>query len=309
MAHPSKGHRPKRQGLVDVHRHLDGSLRRSTLEAFSRADGVAVPDEFMFYAGMGLQEALSLFAFTLARLSTPDRVAQVGSEICEDAREEGVDALEIRFGPQLHTGAPAASILDAALDGVAGRAGLILCGLYGDPPDLLESLVELGLSRPGVVGLDLAGAPLASHAYGLADYGPAFRRAARGGLGTTVHAGEGRAPAEIRDAIESLGAQRIGHGTTLMEDPRVLELVVERGVTIEACVTSNLHVGAIGSVEDHDLVRWLQAGVKVCVCTDNTLLSGVTARSEYAQALALPGMTQDLLDQAIRHGHAAVFGA
>jgi len=284
-------------------------MRRTTLEAFSEVDGVSVPEDFVFRPGMGLQDALARFAFTLARLSSPDRVAQVGSEICEDALVEGVETLEIRFGPQLHTAADVESILDAAIEGVAGRAGLILCGLYGDPPGLIESLVDLAIARPGVVGIDLAGAPLAFHTYSLADYGPAFRRAARGGLGTTVHAGEGRAPAEIRGAIEILGAQRIGHGTTLMDDPAVLELVLKRGVTIEACVTSNLHVGAIGSVEDHDLARWLQAGVKVCICTDNTLLSGVTAPAEYEQALGLPGMTQDLLEQAIEHGHVAAFRA
>ncbi len=305
----SQEHKSIRRGLVDLHRHLDGSLRRSTLDAFAESDGVSVPEDFVFYAGMGLQDALARFAFTLARLSTPDRVAQVASEICEDALVEGVETLEIRFGPQLHTGADVEEVLDAALEGVAGRAGLILCGLYGDAPGLLESLVDLAIARPGVVGIDLAGAPLVSHTYTLADYRPAFRRASRAGLGTTVHAGEGRAPAEIRDAIELLGAQRIGHGTTLMDDPRVLELVLERGVTIEACVTSNLHVGAIGSVEDHDLVRWLQAGVKVCICTDNTLLSGVSAPGEYELVLALPGMTQDLLEQAIHHGHAAAFRA
>jgi adenosine deaminase len=296
-----------RQDLVDLHRHLDGSLRRSTLEAFSEADGVAVPDDFAFHTGMGLDEALARFAFTLARLSTPDRVAQVAAEICEDAAEEGVSTLEIRFAPQLHRGATTAEILDAALDGVGGRAGVLLCGLYGDPPARLEALVDLAIEHDGVVGIDLAGGPAEGDSHRLVDYRPAFRRAGRAGLGTTVHAGEGRPPAEIRDAIEFLGAARIGHGTTLLDDPSVLDLVIERGVTIEACVTSNLHVGAIDSIEDHPIARWLQAGVKVCICTDNTLLSGVDAPTEYGRVLQLPGMSDELLARATHHGHAGAF--
>lgn len=299
--------KPIERDLADLHRHLDGSLRRTTLEAFSQADGVAVPPDFAFHAGMGLDEALARFGFTLARLATPERVAQVASEICEDAAEEGVTTLEIRFAPQLHRGATTAEILDAALDGVGGRAGVLLCGLYGDPPARIEALVDLAMERDGVVGIDLAGAPVPGHAYGLADYRPAFQRALRTGLGTTVHAGEGRPPAEIRDAIELLGAQRIGHGTTLLDDPTVLNLVLETGVTIEACVTSNLHVGAIDRMEDHPIARWLEAGVKVCICTDNTLLSGVDAPTEHARVLQLPGMSDDLLARAAHHGHTGAF--
>ena len=111
-----------------------------------------------------------------------------------------------------------------------------------------------------MVGLDLAGGPVPGHDWSMADYAPAFLRAAEIGLGRTVHAGEGRPPREIHDAITLLAAQRIGHGTTLLEDPAVLDLVLERQVTIEACVTSNWHTGAIPSLDAHPLGRWLARG-------------------------------------------------
>ena len=295
------------QSLPDLHRHLDGSLRPETVRELAAIEGLAVPPDLPFYVGMGLAEALARFAFTLRLLQSPERVCRVASEICEDAARESVTTLEIRFAPQLHPGADEEHIVDAALEGIGGRAGLILCGLYGEDPGQIERLVDIASSRPGVVGIDLAGGPAPDHRWGMRDYGPAFRRAGALGLGRTVHAGEGRPPGEIRVAIEELGADRIGHGTTLLDDPAVLELVQERGVTIEACPTSNVHVGVIGSVEEHPLARWLRAGVRACICTDNTLLSAVDAPEELRRCAAIPGMDDALLGEAISWGHAAAF--
>jgi adenosine deaminase len=207
--------------LADLHRHLDGSLRPATVADLAAERGLSVPADLAFSPGMGLDAALARFAFTLSLFDTAAAVARVAAEMCEDAAAEGVTTLEIRFAPQLHRGASPHTILDAALSGVAGRAGLVLCGLYGEPPDILRSLVEAAARRPGVVGIDLAGGPLPGHSHRLRDYAPVFRRAADLGLGRTVHAGEGRPPAEIREAIEILHAQRIGH-------PSVLERIAGR---------------------------------------------------------------------------------
>ena len=293
--------------LADLHRHLDGSLRRATLEELARERGLTVPRDLAFRAGMGLEDALSKFAVTLAVLQEPRGVARVASEICEDAAREGVTTLEVRFAPQLHRGGSLEEVVDAALEGVAGRAGIVLCGLYGEPPAQIEALVRVARERPGVVGIDLAGGPSGAHAWDMRSYAPPFSMARDTGLGRTVHAGEGRPPAEIRLAIEELHAQRIGHGTTLLDDRGVLDLVLERGVTIEACLTSNVHTGAVRAIEEHPLPRWLALGVRACINTDNTLLSETTAPVEHALAGKLPGMTRELLARAIANGHAAAF--
>jgi adenosine deaminase len=293
--------------LPDLHRHLDGSLRRSTLEELAHIERIEIPENLVFTPGMGLGDALSRFAVTLSVLQRPERVERVASEICEDASEGGVSTLEIRFAPQLHRGASMESIVDAAISGCAGRAGIVLCGLYGDPPELLDALVEIARTRKGVVGIDLAGGPAPGARHALADYRDPFARAAELGLGRTVHAAEGRSVEEIRVAIGMLGAQRIGHGTTLLRDPSVLALVIDRGVTIEACPTSNVHTGAVRSLEDHPLPRWIELGVKVCVNTDNTLLSAVDAREEHRRALSIPGMDERKLARAIACGHEARF--
>lgn len=293
--------------LVDLHRHLDGSLRPSTVAALAAGRGAPVPADLPFSPGMGLAEALSRFGFTLTLLESPAAVERVASEMCEDARAEGVTTLEIRFAPQLHRGARPEVILDAALAGAAGRAGLILCGLYGEHPSVLLGLVELAARRRGVVGVDLAGGPLPSHAYRLEDYAAVFHRAEALGLGRTVHAGEGRPPQEIRAAIEVLRAQRIGHGTTLLDDPTVVELVLARGVVIEACPTSNVHTGVIACVEEHPLPRWLELGVRACVCADNTLLSATSAAEELRRVAAIPGMDPAKLRAVVSCGHEAAF--
>jgi adenosine deaminase len=294
-------------GLAELHRHLDGSLRPATVEELARERGVAVPEALAFQPGMGLQQALARFAFTLSLLQRPEEVRRVAHEMCEDASLEGTTTLEIRFAPQLHRQASPGAVIDAALDGIAGRAGLVLCGLYGEDPSVLSALVELAASRPGVVGIDLAGGPLPDHVWRLEDYAPAFARARDLGLGRTVHAGEGRPPGEIRRAIELLDVQRIGHGTSLLDDRSVAELVLDRGVTIEACISSNWHVGAIPSPHHHPLPRWLEAGVRACICTDNTLLSAVDGPAELAVAAAIPGMGSTQLARAVQHGHDAAF--
>jgi len=284
--------------FVDLHRHLDGSLRESTLRALAPN----APQDIYFRPAMGLDDALSRFAITLAVLRAPHVVRQVAAEMCEDAEAEGVSTLEIRFAPQLHGDDPA-QFVDAAIEGVAGRAGIILCGLYGEPTATLEGLVDIAATRQEVVGIDLAGGPAPGHDFAMADYAPAFARARDLGIGRTVHAGEGRPPEEIRCAIEQFHAQRVGHGTTLLDDPAVLELVVERGITVEACPTSNVHTGVIADVAEHPIRAWLEAGVKVCVCADNTLFS----QTDAAQELDRLALSDSERTAVIEYGRAAAF--
>lgn len=293
--------------LAELHLHLDGSLRPQTARDLAGPLGLDVPPDLPFYPGMGLQEALSRFAFTLSLLQQPAAVTRVASEMCEDMASAGVTTFEIRFAPQLHGGAPIEAIVDAALAGIAGRGRLILCLLYGESPEMAHRLVETARTRPGVVGIDLAGGPLPDHHWSMADYAPAFTRARDLGLGRTIHAGEGRPPQEIRTAVDQLHALRIGHGTTLLDDPAIVDLVLDRGVTIEACVTSNWHVGAIPTVADHPLPRWLARGVNACVCTDNTMLSAVDPIEEHRRVSEIPGMTEELLERAVACGHGAAF--
>ena len=289
-----------------MHRHLDGSLRAATVAEFAAALGVRVPDDLLFSPNMGLNAALSRFAFTLSLLQSTDAVRRVAREMCEDAANDGVTTLEIRFAPQLH-GNPIEAVVEAALEGIDGRAGLILCALYGDAPELVMQLVETAATRTGVVGIDLAGGPQPTQTWDMADYAPAFRHAEAQGIGRTVHAGEGRPPEEIRIAVDVLRANRIGHGTTVLDDPAVVDRLIEGRITIEACPTSNVHTGIIASVSEHPLATWLDRGLQACVCTDNTLLSDVVQSQELRNVRAIPGMTDAKIAELTQYGHAAAF--
>jgi len=172
----------------------------------------------------------------------------------------------------------------------------------------LNSHVEIAKTREGVVGIDLAGAPQLSHQWNIADYADPFGQAQELGIGRTVHAGEGgRPPTEIRQAIELLHAERIGHGTSLLEDPSVVELIIKKDVVIEACPTSNMQTGIISSVNSHPLPTWLELGVKACVNCDNWLLSDIDPVEEHRRALGIPGMTDALLAQCLETGRNAAF--
>lgn len=293
--------------LVDIHRHLDGSLRPQSTQALAESQGRSLPRDLFFTPGMGLAAALSKFQFTLSLLQTPGAVARVADEMCEDAAAEGVTDLEIRFAPQLHQGAPVIDIVDAALEGIAGRAGVILCGLYGEPPDILENLVQIAHRRDGVVGIDLAGGPAPGARYGLTDYVTAFEQAASLGVGRTVHAGEGRPVDEIRFAVENLHAQRIGHGVTLLDDPALVETIIDRQVHIEACPTSNWQTGVIESVSAHPIAEWIRLGVSVSVNTDNTLLSQIDLPTELERTRQACHLSADDIAYTLECGRRALF--
>lgn len=297
--------------LADLHRHLDGSLRSETIVDLNETIKGALTnvEGLRFKPRTRLADALRRFAHTLALLQRPGHVKRVASEICEDALADGVTTLEIRFAPQLHLdyGASLDAIVDAAVEGADGRAGIILCGLHGEPPEVIERLVDAAIPRKGVVGIDLAGCPTPHHEHSMRDYVTAFRRAEEHGIGRTVHAGEGGPATEIRDAIELLHAQRIGHGTTLLYEPGVLELAVERGVTFEVCPSSNVHTGVIPDVASHPLPKWLERGVRAVICPDNTFFSDVCSSQEHFRSLLMPGVKADTLKTMAAWGHAAAF--
>ncbi len=277
--------------MVELHCHLDGSMRLSTLKDLLREKGYKIPKDIKFHPGMGLTEALSRFKTTLSVLQEPKSVERVVEEMCLDAKAFGHSFTEIRFAPQLHHGAPIEEIVDAAISGLCEHSSLILCGLYGENPQVLNILVEIARVKERVVGIDLAGGPLPQHKWSLLDYSGAFSKARKYGIGRTVHAGEGRSPKEIEVAINFLHAQRIGHGLTLLEDRKVLDLVREKDVTIEACITSNWHTGGIKKLSEHPIKKWIDEDVRVAICADNTLLSDTILPQEYRRAVAHCGLS------------------
>jgi len=279
--------------MLELHCHLDGSIRESVITKFLGYK----PEDIYFYKNMGIEKALSSFEITLGTLQTADLVTEAVYNLCIDLNMSGVYGGEIRFAPQLHYGNPVEEIVEAAVSGIWGNINLILCGLYGEHPRVLDQLVEVAKLHDRVVGIDLAGAPLGSHRYSLLDYSDAFTKARKYDLGRTVHAGEGRSAKEIEVAINFLHAQRIGHGLSVMDDWKTMDLVREKDVLIEACLSSNYHTGCINEYSDHPMKQWYENDIKFSLCTDNTLLSQTNLEKEFHLARKHCGLTKEQIRQ------------
>jgi len=222
--------------------------------------------------------------------------------------------VEVRYSPLLHR--PALTLtqaIEAPLRGIeravretGTRVGLIVCGIRTLPPAMSLELaqVAVGYRSAGVVGFDLAGA---EHGHPAEDHRAAFALAVQHGLACTCHAGEGDGPASIHQALQSCGAQRIGHGTRLGEDPALLEYVVAQRIPLEMCLTSNLHTHAVPSLTTHPFRRYLEQGVVVTLNTDGRLVDGVTLTDEYHLAHTALGLGKDELVRVVLNACESAF--
>jgi adenosine deaminase len=299
----------------DLHVHLDGSLRPGTvrelwdsLSASERPRIAAEPEVAVIpRVPCSLEAYLEAFRITVALLQTSEALERAAWELCQDAAREGVIYIEIRFAPLLHLrrGLSPDEVVGSVLAGTRRaeaelpiRAGVILCGMRHEPPERSEAVARLaGRYRDqGAVGFDLAGPergfPLSAHA-------AAIQVARDAGVHVTLHAGEGCCPEHITAALD-LGAERIGHGVYLFQDPAAEERVRQEGIPLEVCPTSNLQIsGIMRSLSDHPLGRYLGQGIRVTVNTDNRLMSQTSSTEELwrvVQAFGLgPGEVRTIL--------------
>lgn len=302
---------------TDLHLHLDGAVRPDTLRDLAALQGIdsdAVEANMRVKASGSLESYLEHFAFVLPLLQTRESLIRVASEIVEDAAMGQAAYIEVRFCPLLHMdqGMTGETIVDAVLEGLtAGNvnavARVILCSLQGMNEDQANRIVDLALAfrSAGVVAVDVAGDETGK--FNLAPFVRPYQRARDGGLKVTCHAGEGGPVGNILEAIEKLGASRIGHGTAIFDDPRAVELAVERNIGIECCITSNVQTGAIASLADHPLRRMIAAGLSATINTDNPTLSNTSIAEEWDLAIGELGLTQGECSQLLANGFAQMF--
>ena len=295
--------------LVDLHRHLEGSIRPATsLEFATRLGAQALPTQWRSALVAAEREKVLLpylakieNATTLVR--TLDDWCRVTTEAIADACSDGLAAVELRFSPEFIasvTGLDADDVIDAVSD-AAFNAGLpIEVGLIGivvrdkGPDSAVTQIQRLLRHKSAVVGVDLAGDEAG---YPVPLFGPAFRLARNAALPITVHAGEAAGPQSVWAALE-LAPQRIGHGIRSAEDPRLLKHLAASDVTLEVAISSNVQTGAARSRPEHQLATLVAAGVRVALCTDNPAVSDTRLTREYEYALDLVGAsTLDLIKQ------------
>ena len=308
---------------AELHVHLDGSLRPQTFLELAHERGVPLPAtsapalaRAMLVTKAGnLEDYLEPFRLTLSVMQDAEAIERVALELGQDHAAENVRYVEARFCPHLCTkgGLTSDAVLDAALAGLerAGsqtgvRSGVIVCALRSLPSNASLEMAELAASYRGrgVCGFDLAGAEAG---YPVSDHLEALRIAEDAGLPITIHAGEGFGPRSIRQAFELGRATRIGHGTRLGEDPDLLRQVRAAGVPLEICLTSNVQTRVAASYTEHPLRDFYERGIRVSLCTDNRLMSGVTLTREYEHARDSLGFTWEELVQVARTGFESAF--
>ncbi len=309
---------------TDLHCHLDGSMRLSTILELASEQGMPppAPDEASLARAIhmgescgSLEEYLVAFDVTLSVLQTERALARSAYELALDCAADGVRHVEVRYSPALHRkkGLANEAIVEAVLDGLHRGAretgittGVIVCGIRNMPPATSLELARLAAAyrHKGVCAFDLAGGEADFPAR---DHRAAFLAARESNLSCTCHAGEGAGADSIAQALHLCGAHRIGHGVRLGEDPELLAYVNDHRIALECCPSSNVQTGAVESLEKHPLRSYLQQGLRVTVNTDNRLITDTTSAHELLIAHQRCGLGLDELVTCVLNGWKSAF--
>lgn len=303
--------------LIDLHRHLDGSVRLETiLDLGSRhhlplpADTVEGLKPFVQVTEPqpGVMAFIEKFRWMVGVLVDYEACRRVAYENVEDAHREGIDYIELRFSPwfmSLSHRLDPAELTAAVIDGIRQgerdfgiRVNLIgiLSRTYG--PEVCEKeLAALLKHRDAITALDLAGDEANWPAELFAAH---FKKARDAGWHITVHAGESAGPESIWQALR-LGAERIGHGVRAIEDPRLMAYLADRRIGIESNLTSNVQTMTVPDYASHPLRTFLENGLAATINTDDPGISAIDLRYEYEVAAPAAGLTPELILQAQRN--------
>lgn len=300
--------------LVELHRHLDGSIRLETILDLADQHGIAMPATSV--AGLapyvhidksapGLMAFLDRFEHMTAVLVDADACRRVAYENVQDASAEGIDYIELRYSPWFMArshGMDPLEVMEACADGIRAaerdtgvRANIIgiLSRTYG-AEICMKELDAILAHRDHIVAVDLAGDELRFPAH---QFKAHFKRVRDAGLHVTIHAGEADGPKSVWSAIHDLGAERIGHGFRSIEDPALVDHLAEQGIGLEACPTSNLHTSTVENYAAHPIRLLAEQGVKFCLNTDDPGISAIDIAHEYLVAAPAVGLTPQQLRQ------------
>ncbi|MDB4940572.1 MAG: Adenosine deaminase [Labilithrix sp.] len=309
---------------TDLHVHLDGSLRLSTILDLADKQRVELPshDEDGLRKAMNLGqncgtlvEYLKAFDVTLRVLQTADALTRAAYELAEDAARENVRYMEVRYSPMLHTrhGLALTMVVEAVLEGLRAaqdkygiESNVILCGIRNVSASSSLEMAELAVAykNRGVVGFDLAGA---EYDHPAKHHRAAFQLVRDNNINVTIHAGEAYGPESIHQAIHVCGAHRIGHGCRLREDGDLLHYVNDHRIALECCPSSNVQTGAIRDLASHPLKLYKNLGLRVTVNTDNRLVTDTTVSKELWLCHTQMGLSLDDLKQVILSGFKSAF--
>ena len=315
---------PARPPLIDLHRHLDGSVRLETILDLGRLHKIPLPGDTLdalrphvvvTTPQPGLIEFLAKFKWMTAVLADYEACRRIARENVEDAHREGIRYIELRFSPafmadahNLDPSRVTAAVIEGVREGEAAtgvRANLvgILTRTYG-PVRARRELRALLDHKKQIVALDLAGDEGNWPAELFVDH---FKEGRDAGWQVTVHAGEAAGAQSIVTAIEKLGATRIGHAVRAVEDPAVMDLLRERHIGIEANLTSNVQTSTVPDYAGHPLKKFLEAGLLATINTDDPGISGIDLPYELDVAAPAAGLDESQIVRSLENAWEIAF--
>jgi len=310
--------------LTDIHRHLDGNIRIETILELGQKFALDLPANNIeslrpFVQIVETEPSLVAFLSKLdwgvAVLGDLDACRRVAYENVQDAKNAQIDYAELRFSPYymaMKHNLPIAGVVEAVVDGVqAGcrdfniKANMIgiLSRTFGQQA-CEQELAGLLSQKDRLVAIDLAGDELGQPGELFVSH---FKQVRDAGLQVTIHAGEAAGAPSMWQAINELGAVRIGHGVKAIEDPKLMDYLAINKIGIESCITSNIQTSTIADIKHHPVKNFLEHGILATLNTDDPAVEGIELPFEYEVAAPQVGLTQTQIRQAQINGLEVAF--
>lgn len=301
--------------LIDLHRHLEGAIRLETILELGRKHNLLLPAwdleslrPHLQVTGPqpGVMAFITKIELVVGVLVDYQACRRVAYENVQDAQREGLDYLELRFSPWFMAephGLDPLGVVEAVIDGVdqgTRDTGLkvnlvgILSRTYG-PEVAWKELDALLRSADSLIAIDLAGDEANFPGHLFVDH---FRKVLASSLSVTAHAGESAGSDSIWQAIDELGAARIGHAVHALDDPALIEHMAENQIGIEANLTSNVQTSTVPDYASHPMRRFLESGLLATLNSDDPAISGIDLAYEYEIAAPAAGLSREQIRHA-----------
>lgn len=300
----------KKFPLLDLHRHLDGNVRANTILELGRQFNLTLPandlEGLLPHVQVQSTEP-NLVAFLqkldwgVKVLGDYDACRRIAIENVEDAIAQNIDYTELRFSPyymaQSHNLHPQ-GVVEAVVDGIKSATAnhdikVNLIGIMSRTFGVEKCQHELDAIlafKNDMAAVDLAGDELGFPGELFVDH---YKQVRDAYLGVTIHAGEAEGASSVWQAIQELGATRIGHGVKSIEDPKLMDYLRDNRIGIESCLTSNIQTSTVADLTKHPLKQFLDHGIAACINTDDPAVQGIELQHEFIEAAKVAGLTAD----------------
>ena len=309
---------------TEIHCHLEGAIRTQTIIDIAREYNLKLPSydareldkHVKVYDQMrSLEAVLEAFAIFQNSITSPEVVERIAWELFEDSARQNIRLFEVRFSPDwafhghnldwdscleglLRAKERAEKQLDMAIGYIA------ITSRSMGPASCIKTVDWAIRHRGDFLGIDLADS---ERDFPLHEFVPPVRQAQEAGLNVTIHTGEDTPASFIRETIELANPDRIGHGIHAIEDMRVVELIKDRGITLEVNPWSNYLTNSVRTIEEHPLKKLFDLGVKVTINSDDPGVLETNVNNEYRIAHEVLGMSMDDIMTCNRYAYEASF--